>query len=111
LAYLISTKDNVFTVTNSFGMFTVLAKCTNFLKQMLLQLYPVFRMFYRFSRSLIVQTKLTPYSLKYLLTRRFYHLQRNSLCDVNSTQCSVRCYILDCFWNWGLLQNKQWVFQ
>ena len=30
LAYLISTKDNVFTVRNSFGMFTVLAKRTNF---------------------------------------------------------------------------------
>jgi len=31
LAYLISTKDNVFTVTNSLGTFTALAKCTNVL--------------------------------------------------------------------------------
>jgi len=109
LAYLISTKDNVLTVTNTFGMFTVLAKCTNFLWQMWLQLYSVLQMFYSFSYSLIVQNKLTPYSLQYLLTRRFYHLQRNSLCDDNITQCSVRCYILDCFWNWALLQNTEWV--
>ena len=31
LAYLISTKGNVFTVTNSLGMFTVLAKAYQFL--------------------------------------------------------------------------------
>ena len=110
LAYPISTNDNVFTVTNSFGMFSVLAKCSNFLWQMWLQLYPVSQIFYSFSHSLIVQTKLTPYSVQYLLTRRFYHLQRNSLCDDNSTQCSVRCYIPDCFWNWAVLQNTQWVF-
>jgi len=110
LAYLVSTKDNVFTVTNSFGMFTVSAKRTSFLWQMWLQLYPALQMFYSFSHSLIVQTKLTPYSLQYLLTRRFYHLRRNSLCDDNITQCSVRCYIPDCFWNWALLQKTQWVF-
>jgi len=36
--YVISTKDNVFTVTNSLGTFTDLAKCTNVLCQMWLQL-------------------------------------------------------------------------
>jgi len=110
IAYLISTKDNVFAVTNSLGMFTVFGKCTNFIWQMRLQLYPVLQMLYSMSLSLFVQTKLTPHSLQYLLTWRFYRLQRNLLYGDNSTQYSVRCYILDCFWNWTLRQNTQWVF-
>jgi hypothetical protein len=50
---------------------------TNFFRQMRLQLYLVLQMFYSFSHSLFVQTKLTPYSLQYLFTRRFYQFWRH----------------------------------
>ena len=50
-----------------------------------------------FSHSNFVQKKLNSYSLQYLLSRNFYHFQRNFVCNDKIMQFPVPWYILDCF--------------
>jgi len=76
-AYLISTKASVFTVTNSLGTFTVLAKIYQFLLTDVTAVVSSPSDVLLLLSIAVRSTKLTPFSLQYLLTRRFYHFERN----------------------------------
>jgi len=74
--YVISNKDNVFTVKNSLGRFTVLAKMYQFLVTYLAAFVSVASDVLLLLSIAVHSTKLPVYSLQNLLTGRFYHLQR-----------------------------------
>jgi len=69
--YLTSTKDNVFTVTNSLGTFTVLAKMYQFLVTDVAAFVSGATDVLLLLSIAVHSTRLPPYSLQDLLTRRF----------------------------------------